>query len=161
MDSSIPKYVLGVVLGLAAGLFLGAVLWAKAAPRQAEVPQVLRAQRFEVVDKAGKTLGVFGVDELKIHVDRGPHGDGLIFPTSKNVTEEVVGITMMNQNGSCGLTLGQRGGPLLLMDNPKTNRQIQIALPPHSAPVIGWEDNGWHTVSLEQEKQEVSPYLRR
>lgn len=61
---SFGKQTLGVILGSVIGLLLGAVLWAKAAPRQEGVPEVLRAHQFEVVDKQGRTRATFGISSI-------------------------------------------------------------------------------------------------
>jgi|GEM_PF-6239678 len=48
------RHVSGVVLGLGVGLPLGAVLLAQAGPQTTKAPEVLRAQRFELIGKDGK-----------------------------------------------------------------------------------------------------------
>jgi hypothetical protein len=56
------KQASGVAFGLVGGLCLGAVLHTNAAPKQQAVPEVIRAQSFELVNRNGKKRASLSLD---------------------------------------------------------------------------------------------------
>lgn len=62
--SKFPQ-ISSIFLGIGIGLFGGAMLWAKASPQAPKYPDVIRAQRFEVVDADGKVIAILGQDSDK------------------------------------------------------------------------------------------------
>lgn len=121
------KQTLGVILGTMMGLFLGAVLWAKAAPQKQEVPEVLRAQRFEVVDKQGRTQAAFGL--VPVTPEEAKYlGSG--------DTEESVGLmlslqTVQNQKDPeavAGLAVSSSGKAGLILANYKKRGMVMLGV---------------------------------
>lgn len=125
------KQAAGVGAGVAAGLVLGAAIWAKASPPQQAAPEVIRAQRFDVVDKEGIALASFGVREAgDIGKRFGIEGrfTMLALSTVSNKNKEV--------QGFIGLVAAPSGVQMVALVNPKEKTGVFLMLPPEGNPSV-------------------------
>jgi hypothetical protein len=125
------KLASGMTFGLVCGIGLCVVLWARPAPAQQGVPAVLRAQRFELVNAAGRVQA-----SLSLHSDPelgkrlGLKGEFTFF-TIERVTKagDAAPAYMM-------LGAGEEGSLSLMMLNAKEQSYAGLGVPAKGAPKL-------------------------
>lgn len=109
------------VLGILIGLLLGGVFFAKAAPQQEKVSDVIRAKRFEVVDDKGMKRAELAYEQGRVTL-------GL---SSLDGDKKV--------QTALGLSIGRDGDATLMMVNTEEKTGIELRLPAKGQPEISLE----------------------
>ncbi len=104
------RILFGFVLGLSAGVILNAYV----SGSQTKDPAVIRAQRFELVDKTGHLLADFGPDRF--------------------YKSGIVSLDIFNKNGAFGIGLDPTGTSTLSMENYKEKTIVGIDSGARGAP---------------------------
>jgi hypothetical protein len=125
--STIWKQAAGTAMGVVIGLGMGAVMYARATPKQQAAPEVIRAQRFELVNEQGKAVGAFAVQDISQGAALKPED----FRQKLGISGKTVGLYLTPADPGSGFvglfaTPEGVGGLMVAGLNAKTNQMNMV-----------------------------------